>query len=71
MTRPHVDASKLLRIAARVAWDPPPTGHGESITLVDEAKDVKEGEPTVDLEGREYVIRPPQHPPIHSPKRVV
>jgi hypothetical protein len=52
-----VDQKRLERIAVRVAWKPPPTDSGESLTLLEYAGPIGPEEPIIEQDGKKYVVR--------------
>ena len=59
----NVNRTRLERIAARVAWQPPPTDSGESLTLLEYAGPLGPGDEIVEKDGKTYVMRKPPKAP--------
>jgi hypothetical protein len=58
-----VDRRRLEAIAARVAWKPPPTDAGDTMTLLENAGPLGPDDQVIEHEGKKYVIRKPLQEP--------
>ena len=62
-----MDKARLERIAARVsarlAWEPPMTDSGESLTLLEYAGPLGPEDEVVERDGKTYVMRKPLKDP--------
>jgi len=54
-----MEESRLKKIVTRIAWDPPPTDSGVSLTLLEYADPVGPDEEILEIDGQEYVKRKP------------
>lgn len=55
-----MDRLRLAHIAARVAWKPPATNSGETMTLLEYAGPIGPNDEIVEKDGKQYVLRKPK-----------